>query len=137
MRKSFSAGGIVVNEVNEVVVVNQNNNSWSLPKGHIDKGEDALTAAKREIHEESGLDTVTYVKDVGSYERYRIGKDPSEEDKTDLKVIHMFIFSVEKQELYPLDKMHPEARWVPVDDVANLLTHPKDKEFFLNVKDQI
>ena len=35
------------------MVVNQNHDSWSLPKGHIDEGEDKLTAAKREIFEAS------------------------------------------------------------------------------------
>ena len=49
------AGGIVINNKKEVVVVNQNHDSWSLPKGHVDKGEDKLTTAKREIFEESGI----------------------------------------------------------------------------------
>ena len=37
-------------------MVNQNNNSWSLPKGQVEKGENELTAAKREIHEEAGIE---------------------------------------------------------------------------------
>ena len=45
MKKSFSAGGVVLNTQNEVLVVSQHGDSWSLPKGHIDQGEDALTAA--------------------------------------------------------------------------------------------
>ena len=43
------AGGIIINKNNEVAIVNQNHDSWSLPKGHIDPGESKLETAKREI----------------------------------------------------------------------------------------
>ena len=49
------AGGIVINKNKEVAVVNQNHDSWSLPKGHIDPGESNLETAKREIYEETGI----------------------------------------------------------------------------------
>ena len=40
--------GIVLNINKQVLVVNQNHDSWSLPKGHVDPGETAFEAAKRE-----------------------------------------------------------------------------------------
>ena len=49
------AGGIVWNPKLGVVVVNQNHNSWSLPKGHVERGEELLPAAMREIREETGI----------------------------------------------------------------------------------
>ena len=49
INKTITAGGIIMNEYNEVVIVNQNHDSWSLPKGHIDPGESPLEAALREI----------------------------------------------------------------------------------------
>ena len=49
------AGGIVLNQDQKVAVVNQNNDSWSLPKGHIEKGESSIIAARREIAEETGI----------------------------------------------------------------------------------
>ena len=42
-----SAGGVVLNINKDVLIVNQNYDSWSLPKGHIDPGETAFEAAKR------------------------------------------------------------------------------------------
>ena len=50
-----SAGGIVIGVNKKLILVNQNHDSWSLPKGHIDPGENALEAATREIYEESGV----------------------------------------------------------------------------------
>lgn len=135
MNHTYSSGGIVLNQKGEVLVVNQNNNSWSLPKGHIDPGEDALTAAKREIYEESGIKNLTLIKDLGSYERYRIGLDGGD-DKSELKTIYIFLFKTNEKNLKPIDPGNPEARWVEKNKVAELLTHKKDKEFFLSVINQ-
>ena len=55
LKKTESAGGVVLNKKGEVLIVNQYGNSWSLPKGHIEEGEEILEAAKREIYEESGI----------------------------------------------------------------------------------
>ncbi len=136
MKQTQSAGGVVINPKGQVLVVNQNGTSWSLPKGHIEEGEDALTAAKREIYEESGVGNLKLVKDLGSYRRYKIGLN-GHEDPTELKTIHMFLFRTDQEVLNPLDSENPEARWVEKDKVADLLTHPKDKEFFLRIKNEI
>jgi ADP-ribose pyrophosphatase YjhB (NUDIX family) len=129
MRKTASGGGVVFNRNGQVLVVNQNGNSWSLPKGHIDPGEDAMAAAGREIKEESGITQLKFVKDLSSYERYQIGLD-GKENKDELKTIHMFLFTTDQMQLAPEDPENPEARWVDVDKVAEILTHPKDKQFF-------
>ena len=131
-KKTESAGGVVVNKKGEVLVVNQNHTSWSLPKGHIDAGEDPLAAAKREIYEESGVRQLTLIKELGSYERHRIGLDKPE-DASELKKIHLFLFKTNQMLLKPRDANHPEARWVKKEEVAGCLTHEKDKEFFLKV----
>ena len=73
MKKTHSAGGVVTNQEGKVLVVSQHGTSWSLPKGHIDPGETALAAARREIYEESGIRDLEFVRELGTYERYRIG----------------------------------------------------------------
>jgi len=113
-------------------VVSQHGKSWSLPKGHLDAGEDPLTAAKREIYEESGIRDLTLVKPLGFYERHRIGVDQPE-DLSELKKIHMFLFKTLETELNPVDSANPEARWVAEEKVAELLTHEKDKLFFKSI----
>ena len=93
MKKTQSAGGIVINPYGQILVVNQKSNSWSLPKGHIDPGEDSLAAAKREIYEESGLKDLVLIHELGSYQRYRISKDGGE-DKSELKEIILYLYSI-------------------------------------------
>jgi ADP-ribose pyrophosphatase YjhB (NUDIX family) len=129
MKKTHSAGGVVVNSEGDVLVVSQHGTSWSLPKGHIDPGEDALVAAKREIYEESGIRGLEFVRELGTYERHKIGVDGGD-DRSELKVITMFLFRTSEKSLKPVDPDNPEARWVEKSKVALLLTHEKDKEFF-------
>jgi 8-oxo-dGTP pyrophosphatase MutT (NUDIX family) len=132
MKKTHSAGGVVTNREGEVLVVSQHGTSWSLPKGHIDPGENALVAAKREIYEESGICDLEFVRELGSYERYKIGVDGGE-DPSELKVITMFLFRTSEKSLKPVDPENPEAKWVEKSKVARLLTHEKDKEFFQRI----
>jgi 8-oxo-dGTP pyrophosphatase MutT (NUDIX family) len=136
MMETKSAGGVVLNRKGEVLVVSQHGTSWSLPKGHIEEGEDTLTAAKREIYEEAGVRELELVRELGGYSRYRIGKDGGE-NRSELKTIYMFLFRTSETALAPVDVENPEARWVEKNSVAELLTHPKDKEFFLALVESI
>ncbi|MBI1974351.1 MAG: NUDIX domain-containing protein [Candidatus Zambryskibacteria bacterium] len=137
IKETKSAGGVVVNSEGKVLVVNQKGDSWSLPKGHIDMREDAITAAKREVYEESGISDLKLIKELGSYQRYRIGKGGVGDDKTEVKIIIMFLFTTLENAIHPIDPENPEAKWVPREKVAALLTHPKDKEFFLSIVSEI
>ena len=136
MSQTESAGGVVIDGEGRVLVVSQHGTSWSLPKGHVEQGEDLLEAARREIYEESGINELELVRELGSYRRYRIGRDGGE-DESELKTIHMFLFRTNATELKPLDPENPEAAWVEPSRVAALLTHPKDREFFESVLDAI
>ena len=128
-QKAECAGGIIINQLNKIAIVNQNHDSWSLPKGHIDKGETAIDAAIREIYEETGIINPTLIKKVGVYERYRIGLDGND-DLSELKRIHIFLFKSTQKILKPIDKNNPEAKWIDIKEVENYLTHREDINFF-------
>lgn len=132
MIQTESAGGVVIDGGGRVLLVSQHGTSWSLPKGHVEEGEGLLEAARREIYEESGVSELELVRGLGSYRRHRIGRDGGE-DESELKTIHMFLFTTSEAGLKPLDPENPEAAWVEPGRVAALLTHPKDKEFFESV----
>jgi len=133
---TVSAGGVVVNSQGKVLVVNQNTTTWSLPKGHIDPGEGPIQAAIREITEESGITDLQFLRTLGTYGRYKIGKN-IDDDKNEWKVLLFFLFKTGQNELNPRDSHHPEARWVHPDEAEALLTHPKDKEFYKSIRPQI
>lgn len=129
-KQTESAGGVVVNRRGEVLVVSQHGTSWSLPKGRIEDGEDKLDAARREIYEESGVTQLELVKELGSYRRYKLSTAGGE-DHAELKTIHLFLFRTDENELRPIDPENPVALWVSREAVADLLTHPADRDYFL------
>ena len=131
-----SAGGVVINAEGHVLLVSQHGTSWSLPKGHLEEGETPLEAARREIHEETGVSQLELVRPLGSYTRHRLGADGGE-DRSELKTIHLFHFKTDETKLVPQDSDNPEARWVEPERVTGLLTHAKDKEFFASILDTI
>jgi 8-oxo-dGTP diphosphatase len=57
--KWSSAGGVVVNDRDEIALVLQRGRAkrwrWTLPKGRVDPGETVEVAALREVYEETGL----------------------------------------------------------------------------------
>jgi 8-oxo-dGTP diphosphatase len=61
MKMEFSAGGIVYQVVDgyfQFALILDQNDQWTFPKGHIEKGEKTEEAAIRETTEEIGLDKI-------------------------------------------------------------------------------
>jgi ADP-ribose pyrophosphatase YjhB (NUDIX family) len=131
MNPTLSAGGVVVNAKGQIALVSQQGTSWSFPKGRLEKNEDELTAAKREIYEETGLTELQYVKKLSTYERTKISA-PQEIAK-----ITLFLFTTTQHTLQPRDPENPAAHWFDKKDVSAQLTHPVDKEFFESIRSQL
>lgn len=127
MSKSISVGGVVINSQGQVLVVDQGENNWSLPKGHIEDGESMLDTAKREILEETGVSDLEYVMNLGNYHREAL------DNPEEVKNIFMFMFKTDDNDLHPQKGEAKEAKWVEREDVASLLSHPKDKDFFTKI----
>lgn len=133
MKKTESAGGVVLNARGEVAVADQGSVYYSLPKGHIDPGETPREAAEREIREETGITKLEFVRELGVYERYKGVPNSDADDTSEMKRIHLFLYRTTQEELVPEDPAHPRALWVPKEKVADMLNHPKDRDFFTSV----
>ena len=106
-----------------------NADEWQLPQGGININESPHKAIFREIYEETGITNPKLIKSIGSFGRYRIGLDGND-DKTEHKTIHIFLFHSQQKILKPIDQNNPIAKWVPYIEVEKILTHPSDKKFF-------
>ncbi|MBS4014765.1 MAG: NUDIX hydrolase [Bacteroidetes bacterium] len=137
IKQTRSAGGVVLNKKGQILIAGQCGTSWSLPKGQIEVGENSLETAKREIKEETGINQLQFIKKLGVIKRTQLSINGKKEDKSIIKTIDVFLFKPEQNDLKPEDPQNPEARWVDKNEVTNLLTHPKDKEFFLSIINQI
>ena len=133
MKRNISGGGVIINGEGKILVVNQNSDSWSLPKGRLNPGETPLQAARREIYEETGLKDLQLVREFPPYERFTIALGGKGEDTSTRKTIYFFLFRTQQEQLQSHDLDNPQARWVDRSEVAALLTHPKDAAFFRGI----
>jgi bis(5'-nucleosidyl)-tetraphosphatase len=126
-----SAGGVIING-NKIVIVEQQFNTYSFPKGHINENETIIECAYREIYEETGLkkDEIKYIKKLGIIQRKNYFTNNP-------KDIHLFLFTTNSSILKPHDSDNPDAYWININDVSKKLTHTEDKEFFERIKDKI
>ena len=56
LRKEKCCGCIIIENNKVLLVYEKNGNFWGFPKGHMEKGENEIETALREVKEEVGLD---------------------------------------------------------------------------------
>ncbi len=126
-----SAGGIIINEENDVVMVFTDTKSWQFPKGTVEEGEDYLKTAIREIEEETGLKNLKRIKKFPGY--IRPSHDKGEKI---MRGIHYYLFNINKRKLKPRAEIS-KCIWISIDKAGNKLTYDEDKEFFEKIKMEI
>ncbi|MFI4985170.1 MAG: NUDIX hydrolase [Solirubrobacterales bacterium] len=125
--REVSAGGVVVRG-DEVVVIVPTRRAFdgsrvlALPKGHIDPGETPLTAAEREVREETGIEAAP-VRELGEA-RYWYRRD----GKTIPKSVTFFLFRYLGGDTEDHDDEVEEARWIGLDEAQTALTHSAERE---------
>lgn len=91
---------------------------WDFPKGIVEPGEDPLTAATRELFEESGLKSPKFRwgKEFIETERYSYGK-----------IARYYLAEVASEKISLIEnpvsgrREHDEYRWVTYDEASKLL----------------
>ena len=123
----YSAGGVVYRPVeggHEIVAVERaRHGDWSLPKGHLEKGETREQAAVREVEEETGIQAriVQPIDEVVYFYRRRDGTLVR-------KSVYHFLMEAVTTELGPPNWEVSEARWVDMAEAQNLLSYENDRQ---------
>jgi len=128
MAAEFSAGGVVVNDAGEVVVIVPTRRAadgskvCALPKGHPDGDESAVEAALREVREEAGVDA-ELVESLGEvrYWYHRGGRRIS-------KAVEFFLLRYVGGDVADHDDEVEEARWVALEQAAQTLSHAGERD---------
>jgi 8-oxo-dGTP pyrophosphatase MutT (NUDIX family) len=110
-----AGGGLVTNDNNEVLLIHRRG-KWDLPKGKLDKGETLEECAVREVMEETGLKKVTLKAPLmTTWHTYHEGT------RFIMKESHWYTMKVnEDQKLVPqTEEDIVEIKWVKPGDLKN------------------
>ena len=137
MATEFSAGGVVMNDAHEIVVIVPTRRAangsrvLALPKGHPDGEESALQAALREVREEAGVEAEV-VDSLGEvrYWYQRGGRRIA-------KVVEFFLLRYVSGDVADHDHEVEQARWVPAAEAVKTLTYAGERDMVRRALSQV
>ena len=139
-------GIVLVNSENKVFVakrIDNPKNFWQMPQGGVDKDEDLLTAAFRELKEETSIEKVELIKEIDGKTTYELpdnllgiiwkGKYRGQKQKW-----FLMRFKGKDSEIN-LKTLRPEFlewKWVEIDKITNTVVNFK-LNVYKNIKEKI
>ena len=127
-REEFSAGGVVLREPGEVLVIVPRRRAadgrkvLALPKGHVDPGETPEEAAQREVREEGGVDT-ELIEELGDV-RYWYRRD----GRSIPKRVIFYLFEYRSGDAADHDDEVEEASWIGLEEAVRTLSYAGERE---------
>ena len=127
----IGVGAIVLNSENKIFVGKRADNpidKWQMPQGGVDKGENFISAMKRELKEETSIQNIEILKQIDQWFEYELPKNL-------LGIIWKGKFRGQKQKWFivrfigneseiNLKTKHPEFiewKWIEVDDLTKVI----------------
>ena len=139
-------GIIVLNNNNQVFVGKRKDNpgdKWQMPQGGVDKGEDFITAMRRELIEETSIKNIKILKEIQNMYQYELPKNL-------VGIIWKGKFRGQRQKWFitkflgkddeiNLNTQHPEFidwKWIDPQDLPEVIVDFK-KKLYLNLLKEI
>jgi 8-oxo-dGTP diphosphatase len=139
--RSVGAGGIVVANIDGstkyLMIQHTLNHQWSLPKGHVEKGEPTLDAALREVEEETGIrckviEFLNFTNIWSSHEGYHL-----------LRRQHVYLMepagdtTIHREKIDPDEGMVRDARWLTYEETMEKVKYKNIRPLIRQARDRI
>ena len=142
----IGVGIILLNNKNQVFVGKRKDNpgdTWQMPQGGVEHGEDFITAMKRELYEETSIKNIKIIKEINQLYEYELPKKL-------IGIIWRGKFRGQKQKWFiakfighendiNLNTKHPEFiewKWLDIEMLPEVIVEFK-KELYLSLLKEI
>ena len=139
-------GIVVLNKDNKVFVAKRIDNPkdfWQMPQGGVDEGEDFLTAAHRELNEETGIKNIELIREIEGTTTYELpnhllgiiwkGKYRGQEQKW---FIMRFLGQDNEIDIKTKNPEFCEWKWIDLENITDLVVDFK-LHVYKNVKTKV
>ena len=135
-RREASAGGIVFRVVAGqplFLLIRDSYGNWGFPKGHLERGERAETAALREVMEETGLRDLRLIGPISTIEWwFRLHGDLIH------KHCQFFLMETESERTKPqASEGISDCRWMTADEARDLIPYENARDVFRQARDLV
>jgi len=128
MKQETSSGAVVYKKENDeyffLLVYSVKNKEWSFPKGHIEKNETELEAAKREIFEETGIKKLKFIDGFKFIDSYLIkGVLPETKGETVTKNVIYYLCHSDGNYVNPDNDEISNCKWFNFNSAIKILKY--------------
>ena len=139
-------GIVVLNKDNKIFVakrIDNQKNFWQMPQGGVNEGEDYLTAAYRELEEETSIKSVDLIKELDGLTSYELpknllgiiwnGKYRGQEQKW---FVMRFLGQEEEINIQTKQPEFSEWKWISLENITDLVVDFK-QHVYKEVKNKV
>lgn len=124
MKKEKSCGTIII-ENNKVLLIQQTDNAWGFPKGHVENNEKEQETAIRETKEETNLD-VEIISNKKYITNYKINNEIDKE-------VIFFLAKKTSDKIKKQDEEIKNIKWVDLTKAFDIITYENTKNLHKEV----